>query len=83
VYVDITLDRPRKLRFDIASLLTLEQLMDGKPLGSIVSDLQRTSITGICLGLFAGLRHEDKALTRQSVQQLVEDYLNGAATSSS
>jgi hypothetical protein len=75
VYVDISLDRPRKLRFDLAAYRALEEAMDGKPIGLIIAQLPQFGVTTIGLVLWAGLRHESPKMTRNEANRIVDTYI--------
>ena len=74
---EITLDKPRRLRFDLAAFKDLEAAMGGVPLGTIYRQIQQFGLTAISLALWAGLKHEDRALTRPLTDTIFETYLTG------
>lgn len=74
MYVDIELDRPRQLRFDLRAIRDLETIM-GKPVGQVARDLTMVGVTAILACLWAGLKHEDKTLNMNLVTKILEDYL--------
>lgn len=78
-YIDITLDKPRKLRFDINALDGLEQALN-LPLGAILGLFRQGSIRAAKVAAWFGLRHEDKNLTEQKVGVILQDYLDGGGT---
>jgi hypothetical protein len=73
--VSITLDKPRELKFDIRTTRDLEDALGGRPLGTIVQDMGRYSITAITTALWAGLKHEDRSLTPNLTMKLLEAYV--------
>ncbi len=73
--VPIYLDKARGLRFTLRSLRELEDAM-GKPVGAISNDLRMLGVNAILACLVAGLKHEDKSLTRNLVEKILEDYLD-------
>lgn len=73
--VQVVLDKLRTLHFDILATRDLEDELNGRPLGAIVSDMGRYSITAITLALYVGLKHEDPTLTKKLVTKLMEAYL--------
>lgn len=73
--VPIELDKPRNLRFNLRAIADLEAVT-GKPVGDITRDLRMIGVTAIVACLHAGLAHEDKALTRNLVIRILEDYLD-------
>lgn len=73
--VSIDFDKPRQLHFDLAAIRDLEAAMNGKPLASIVNDLASLGVTAIVLALWAGLKHEDRALNPKLVERRLETYI--------
>ena len=76
MYVDIELDKPRRLRFDLGAIRDLERAMGGKPVGEIVQELRQVGVTAIVVALWAGLKHEDASLTQNLVTKILEEYLS-------
>lgn len=77
--VDLELDKPRALKFDLRAIKDLERSY-GKPLGQIVIDLSQMSVTAITDCLCYGLRHEDRAMTSNLATKILEDYLAAGHT---
>lgn len=75
-YIDVELDKPRTLRFDINGLDALERHLGGKPLVEILDLFQRASVTALKIALWQALRHEDKNLTLDKVGVLMQDFLD-------
>lgn len=75
-YVEIKLDRPRKLRFGIRELREIQARFDGEPLLETLGKLQKASLYHVLNMLLIGLRHEDRTLTPERMEQLVQDYLD-------
>lgn len=73
--VRITLDKPRTIKFDLATILELETKMGGVPVGAIIQQLSQASVTAIVLSLWAGLKHEDHALTPAAITAMLEGEL--------
>lgn len=73
--VEIVLDKPRRLRFDLPAVEDLEHAYGDKPVGQLVTDIANFSITGIKLALWAGLKHEDKALTPNLVRKMMTTHI--------
>ena len=73
--VTIEFDKPRQLQYDLAAIRDLEGQMNGEPLGVIVGRLANLGVTALVLALWAGLKHEDRALTPHLVQIRLETYL--------
>lgn len=74
--VHIDFDKPRLLKYDLAAIRDLEQALGGKPIGSIVNDLSNLGINAFVLALWAGLKHEDRAVTPHIVTKRLETWLN-------
>jgi hypothetical protein len=74
MYTEIVLDKPRRIRFDIAAVRDLEAAL-GQPLGVIWQQLGQMGINALCLALWAGLKHEDKGLTQNLTVKLVERHI--------
>ena len=75
MYTQIQLDKPRQLRFDLRAIRDLEAAT-GKTVGEITRDLRHVGVTAILACLLAGLRHEDKSLTPNLVEKILEAYLD-------
>lgn len=73
--IAIDFDKPRELKFDLRTIKELEAAMNGQPLGAIVNQLSQLGVTAITLALWAGLKHEDKALTPNLVTKMLETYI--------
>lgn len=80
MFVEVTLDRPRHLRFDVAALDKLEQALGGQPLGEIVGRLDKFSVTALITACWIGLRHEERSLSRDRVAKLIQDFFDGGGT---
>jgi hypothetical protein len=80
MYVAIDLDKPRRLRFDLFAIKDLETSLGGKPLGEILNDLSRMSLTVLCLSLLHGLKHEDATLNVNLVSRILKTYLETGGT---
>lgn len=74
-YIDITLDKPRRLRFDVNALDALESAL-GEPLGRMIGLLAQGSIRALKLAIWQGLRHEDRMLTPDRAGNLVQDWFD-------
>jgi hypothetical protein len=75
VPVQIELDKPRTLMFDLAAVRDLEAAMGGKTLGNILSDVLSLGVNAITVALWAGLKHEDKSLNVNLVTKILAAYL--------
>jgi hypothetical protein len=72
----ITIDfgnRQRTLRFDIEAQLALEGQL-GKTTREIMADLAMLSFSALLVCLWAGLKHEDRALTVQLTLKYLKTY---------
>lgn len=74
-YIDIDLDKPRKLRFDVNALDDLERAL-GEPLGRMIALIGQGSIRSLRLAVLFGLKHEDKNLTADRVGNLIQDWFD-------
>jgi hypothetical protein len=73
--VEILLDKPRHLRFDLPAVEDLERAYGDRPLGQLVTDINNLGVTALKLALWAGLKHEDKALTPTLIRKMMTTYL--------
>lgn len=71
--VTITLDKTRTLRYGINALCKIEDIT-GKPITAL--DLNHVGMKDLLVIIYAGLCHEDKELTIDSVGDLIDDYSN-------
>jgi hypothetical protein len=74
--VDITLDKPRRIRFDVNALDSLEQVLGGMPIGEMIGKMARASVHVAKMALWQGLRHEDRNLTLDRVGNMIQGYLD-------
>lgn len=72
--VEITLDKPRHLRFTINALEQLEATLGDMPLRDVIGQLNRAGIRVTRQALWAGLRHEDRKLTPDRVGELMDAF---------
>ncbi len=77
--VQVTLDRPRALRYSINAIAELERVL-GQPIGEIVGAMRALSIMTIRAMVWAGLRHENSRLTLDGAGLLIDTYLAGGGT---
>jgi len=75
-YIDITLDRPRRIRFDLNALVEIENISQ-KSLTGLLTDLSLTTLRNLT---WAGLKHEDRRLTRERTGELLQVYLENGGT---
>lgn len=71
--VQVVLDKPRTLKFDIRATRDLEGQY-GRPLGTIIQDITNLGVTAIISALNAGLKHEDKAMSLNFAEKLLISY---------
>lgn len=71
-FVDITLDKPRRLIFDMEAMELLEAGLNGLPLRDVVDRIKGMSIPTLCVALWAGLKNDDKALTLSLTKKFVK-----------
>lgn len=72
--VSISLDKRRELKFDIRSCRELEAQL-GKPLGAVLQDITNFGINAMVVSLWAGLKHDDKAITINFTEKLFSKYV--------
>jgi len=80
MYTEITLDKPRRLRFDLSAIQELEAALGSVPLGLVRAQIRQLGMTAIALSLWVGLKHEDRALTRPLANRILETYLTGGGS---
>ena len=73
--INVEFDKPRLLCYDLAAIRDLEKALDGQPLGAIVQQLSNLGVNALVMALWAGLKHEDRAVTPHLVQKRLETYL--------
>jgi hypothetical protein len=69
--ITIILDRPRTLRYGMNALVKIEELT-GKNLTKL--DLDNISVSDLRTIVYAGLFHEDKALTPELCGELIDEH---------
>lgn len=80
MYTDLVLDKPRRLRFDLEAIKSLEAGMGGQPLGAIHHQLAQMGMTAVCVSLWAGLKHEDAALSTKLTTKILQQYLHAGGS---
>lgn len=73
--VPVTLDKPRILLFDFAACEALEAQLSGVPLIEALNRIRQVSITTLTAAMWAGLRHEDSALTLSLTKKIIKACL--------
>ncbi len=76
-YVNIELDKPRRIRFDINALSDAEEAL-GMGLGALMQS--QMGIRVIRALLWAGLRWEDRGLTLERTGTLIQQYIESGDT---
>jgi hypothetical protein len=71
-YVNIELDKPRRIRFDVNALSDAEEAL-GMGLGTVMQS--QLGIRMIRALLWAGLKWEDRGLTLERTGTLIQKYL--------
>lgn len=64
----------RRLRYDIAAIQDLEN-NTGKPLASIIRDLQNVGIGTLITAIWVGLKHEEPSLNPNLVRKRLEKHI--------
>lgn len=77
-YVEITLDRTRKMRFGLRDLRDLERRLGGIPFQQVLENLRRLHLETLVHTLAVGLRFDDPKLDVDKVEGLLQAYLRGS-----
>src|SRR5512139_1884184 len=75
-YIEIDLDKPRKLRFDLASLRDLQRRLGNRTLLEIANRIREVDIDVIMQSYYLALRWEDKALTPGQVESILQKRID-------
>lgn len=78
-FIEINLDKPRKLRFGMMALMRIEKKL-GKPFSKIDFENELT-YEELATVIWGGLVHEDQDLTIERVAELVDEYSDIATVS--
>ena len=73
--VQVEFDKPRQLHFDLAAVRDLESALGGQPIGVIIQQLSQLGVNAMVLALWAGFKHEDRAITPNLITKRLETYL--------
>lgn len=73
--VQVELDRTRNLHFDLEAYQDLERAMAGQPLGDVIRNVQSVGLSALKFMLWAGLKHEDSALTPSLTNKMIDRHL--------
>ena len=71
--ITLELDRPRAIKFRYPELKEIQRTI-GKPFGTILQDLAQLDVQQIETLLFIGLRHEDRTLRRERLEELLTAF---------
>lgn len=73
-FVTINLDRPRRLRYTMNALISMEEAL-GKPIGQLISDYNTGTIgfKDMRIIIWAGLLHENPDLTLEQVGDMIDE----------
>jgi len=74
-FVEIELDRPRKIRFSFSDLRTLETRLGNLPFQSILEMLSQMNLNALAATLAIGLRWDDKTISPSKVDALMDEYM--------
>ncbi len=76
--IEIELDKPREIRFDFNAIADVE-LETGMGIGSLFSETNIGFNTFRVL-LWAGLKHEDRSITKAKAGELIGNYLKNGGS---
>ena len=79
-YVEVNLDRHRKLKLGFKELRDLENRMGGIAFGDILAKLSSLSINTILQTLHVGFKGDDPRLTLSKLEDILDDYLNNGGS---
>ncbi len=79
-YVEMELDKHRKLRLGFKELRDLENRMGGIAFGDILAKLSSMSFNAILQTLHVGLRGDDPRLTMSKLEDILADYMNNGGS---
>jgi hypothetical protein len=74
-YVELEMDRTRKIRFSFKDLRDLETRLGGIPFQQVLDNLQQMHLSTLVQTLHVGLRGDDGRLNTTKVEDLIESYL--------
>ncbi len=81
-YIEVELDRDRKLKLGFKELRDLENRLGGIPFGEILGRLSSLSFNTILQTLHVGLRGDDPRLTISKLEDVIAAHMdNGGASS--
>jgi hypothetical protein len=79
-YIDIELDKPRRLRFDLAALRDLQRRLNNLTLLQIANRIREMDVDILMQSYYIALRWEDKALTPGQVDQMLQRRLDAGGS---
>ena len=74
--IEIEMDRKRRLKFRVTEARELSRRLGGVSTVALVAKLAELDLEAITVGLQLGLRHEDKKLTVETTDDLVQGFLD-------
>lgn len=79
-YIEIELDKPRRLRFDLAALRDLQRRLGNKTLLEIANRIREVDLDVIMQSYYMALRWEDKALTPAAVETVLQKRIDAGGS---
>lgn len=79
-YVEITLDKPRKLRFQVVETRDACRRLGNLSFMALLARLNEADLESLSVMLWKGLGWEDKRLTLDAVDALVQKHIDGGGT---
>ena len=73
-YAEITLDKPRRVRYRWQDIRELTRRLSGATLQGLLSKLGEADPETITTALLLGLRHEDPKLTVERIDEILDAY---------
>lgn len=67
--------KTRELFFGIKQMRELEKQLGAIPMGDVMHHLSRIGVDAIVAALYIGLKDEDKSLTPNLVEKMLDDYI--------
>jgi len=73
--IEITLDKPRQLKFTFASLRLLQARLGGASLLQIISRIESVDVEAIVQAVWIGFGGDDRKLTFDRAQELLDAHM--------
>ena len=73
-YADITLDKPRRLRYRWQDIRDLTRRLGGVTLQDLLAKLGAADPETISVAMLLGLRHEQPRITMEQIDELLDAY---------